>query len=193
MRRTLPVLIALAFVVSACDSAVDAPIPGDDVAPGFTAEVSGDLDRSLTGAATTSTLGGTGISVEVADGGAVTALLLEADDAADRFAFVGVTEGPLAPGTYTLAGIGSRLGAGDFYVGYTFEVEDGDRPATSVAIADEGTVTITRADEDEIAGSFAFTARAVTGYADGAPELGNLTLEGEFVVDVREFDRGGER
>ena len=191
MVRSVALVFAVACAVSACDAVVDPPV--DSAVPGFTAEVSGGLERSLQGEASTSTLGGTGVSVAVDGRGTVTALLLTAEGSADRFALVGVTDGPLVPGTYAIAGLGSRLGPGDFYGVYSFPLDGGERPTTSVAIGREGTVTITRADDAEIAGSFAFTAGAVTGHNDGDPEVGDLALEGTFTVDVREIERGGGR
>ena len=188
MRATLTAL-ALSLTLVACDAS--APDTGPPVADGFLANVSGDLERSVTGPAVTSPLGGTGVTVQTDEDASITGLLLESEDSDDRFVLVGVTAGEtLVPGTYAFVGLGSKLGPGDFYGVYQFPIGE---TTTSVAIAESGSVTVSRADADQIVGTFEFEARAVTGSDADGPTTGEVSVEGAFVVAVREIDGGGER
>ena len=180
-----------AFAFAACDSS---PAPADASQPGFSAVVSGGLDRSIAGAASTSDLGGVGVSVGIDEAdGAITVLRLAADGSEDVFSLIGVTEAALSPGTYTVRGLGNDPESAGFLAVYQYRTDTEERPGRTFAIGDEGTVTIERADDEAIAGSFAFVAQTprLSRQPDGTvlASRDTIDVEGTFVAEVREIDR----
>ena len=190
MKRLLLLSLALAF--AACDNTTEADLVTP--APGFEASVTGAFSASLSGDAGTRDIEGTGIAVPIAEGDAgqsLTVLQLVDGDTEDAFVLIGLTESDLAPGTYNVDTISGDGLADEFLIAYRYPVAGGTFKTEAVAFAETGSLTVTRADGDVIAGSFAFEGRALA--RDGSRQAGEISVEATFTAEVREIERGGTR
>ena len=182
-------LFSLAFALVACDGMTEEDLATPE--PGFEATVSGAFQRSLSGDARTSDLEGSGARIPINEGGSeeLSVFLFDDADAGESLVFIGLTEEALAPGVYGVNGLGrDGLGLG-FTVAYRYG--GSDPSASSVSFSESGSVTIEQADDQTVTGRFTFTAQAIV---DGAPPTTEpVTVEGTFVVDLRERSTGGSR
>ena len=184
MSRSL-LALALGLTLAACDSsAPEAPANLFEVtvAPG-TADA-----RTVAGRATASgDLSGRFVQIvnpdELGDL-TVTGIELRAATGPETFLLAGLTDGPLAAGTFALDALAfggePRDGEGAFFLLYlpggegSFDPTD---PSTfEVGLGTGGSLTVTTASAETIAGSFAATVEILRG-ADDAEEI---ELEGTF-------------
>ena len=184
-------LLSLALALVACDGMTEEDLASPE--PGFEATVSGAFQRSLEGVAVASDLEGTGARIPINEDGTdeLSVFLFDDADAGESLVFIGLTEEALAPGVYDVNGFGpGGLDLG-FTVAYRYGDGSADGPAGNVSFSKDGTVTIQAVDAEAVTGEFTFTARAIV---DGDPVTTEpVTVEGTFVVDLRERAAGGTR
>ena len=184
-------LITLALSLAACDGMNEEDLASP--APGFEASVSGAFDRSLSGEATTGDLEGTGARIPIKEDASdeLSVFLFDDADADESLIFIGLTEEALAPGVYDVNGLGPEGLDLGFTIAYRYGAEDGAVRASNVSFSEDGTVTIQAVDAETVTGEFTFTAQAIV---DGDPVTTEpVTVEGTFVVDLRERSTGGTR
>ena len=185
MTRPALALLTL-FAVAACDSSA----PAEAVEAGFEAEVRGAFSRSVEGPAVADSLGGVGVMAELGLNGrgrTLSAFRLSGDGGDDTFYFVGTTNGPLAPGTYPVEGVGADVetvdrGGPRFAVLYRY---GGDRLGGGAAVGTGGTVTVTAVTDAEVTGAFAFDAQILDGDVKASPGEADLAVEGTFRAETR--------
>ncbi len=185
MRASL--LLALALTLAACDaSGPDAP---PAIAPGFEATVAAGTSgaRTLKGSASASgELSGQFtrfLSPEGLGDLVLTGIELRADDSADTFLIVGITEEELASGDYDFDALTfGGNGAGDsFFLLYLPDGSAGDpNNPPALAVSTGGTLTVTASTEERLAGSFAATVSLL---GDSESEI---SVEGTFVATAQE-------
>ena len=181
-------LLCLALALVACDSMTEEDLAVAE--PGFQASVSGAFERSLSGVAAASDLEGTGARIPINKDAAdeLTVFLFDDADAGESLVFIGLTEEPLAPGVYAVNG----LGPGGLDLGFTIAYRYGEGGSGSnVSFSEDGSVTIREVTDETASGEFAFTTQAIVG--GETPTTEPVTVEGTFVVDLRQRPTGGTR
>ena len=147
-------LAVLATVAAACDP-VAPPLSGDVADGAFEARVSGDVQTDLNGSAT--------FSVETEGGETVSSIALVDAASEDDAAFL-LIDGQAAARTYTV---------GTTNTGVVLVLRDGD--GGDVFAAESGSVTLTQADADLVAGSFDVVAASLTDAGERVQVYGSFS------------------